>query len=57
MVTVFSGEIYQAPRSWTEQTYRELIYFNEVDKGGHVAAWDEPELFTDEVRAAFRPLR
>jgi pimeloyl-ACP methyl ester carboxylesterase len=56
-VTVFPGEIYRAPRSWSEQAYRQLIYFNEVDKGGHFAAWEEPELFTSEVRAAFRPLR
>src|SRR5215203_522254 len=56
-VTVFPGEIYQAPRSWTERSYRKLIYFNEVDKGGHFAAWEEPELFTTEIRAAFRSLR
>jgi pimeloyl-ACP methyl ester carboxylesterase len=56
-VTVFPGEIYRAPRSWTEQAYRQLIYFNEVDKGGHFAAWEQPELFATEVQAAFRPLR
>jgi pimeloyl-ACP methyl ester carboxylesterase len=56
-VTVFPGEIYRAPRSWTEQAYNQLIYFNEVDKGGHFAAWEEPELFANEVRAAFRALR
>jgi pimeloyl-ACP methyl ester carboxylesterase len=56
-VSVFPGEQYQAPRSWTEQAYPNLIYFNEVDKGGHFAAWEEPELFTSEMRAAFRPLR
>jgi pimeloyl-ACP methyl ester carboxylesterase len=56
-VTVFPGEQYQAPRSWAEQAYPNLIYFSEVDKGGHFAAWEEPELFTTEVRAAFRPLR
>jgi pimeloyl-ACP methyl ester carboxylesterase len=56
-VTVFPGEIYRAPRSWAEQAYRQLIYFNEVDKGGHFAAWEQPELFADEVRAAFRQLR
>jgi pimeloyl-ACP methyl ester carboxylesterase len=55
--TTFPGEIFQAPRSWVEQAYRNLIYFNEVDKGGHFAAWEEPELFADEVRAAFRSLR
>ncbi|MFD8496613.1 epoxide hydrolase family protein [Amycolatopsis sp. NPDC059657] len=56
-VTVFPGEIYRAPRSWAERAYHKLIYFNEVDKGGHFAAWEEPELFSREVRAAFRPLR
>jgi len=54
---VFPHELYQAPRSWTEQAYRNLIYFNEVDEGNHFAAWQEPELFTLELRAAFRPLR
>lgn len=56
-VTIFPGEIYQAPRSWTERAYHNLIYFNEVDKGGHFAAWEEPQLFATEVRAAMRPLR
>jgi pimeloyl-ACP methyl ester carboxylesterase len=56
-VTVFPGEIYRAPKSWTQQAYRKLIYFNEVDKGGHFAAWEEPELFRAELRAAFKPLR
>jgi len=56
-VTVFPGEIYQAPRSWVERSYHKLIYFNEVDKGGHFAAWEEPELFSAELRAAFRSLR
>jgi pimeloyl-ACP methyl ester carboxylesterase len=56
-VTVFPGEIYRAPKSWTEQSYPKLIYFNEVDKGGHFAAWEEPELFTAEIRAAFKSLR
>ncbi|TCL75733.1 epoxide hydrolase [Rhizobium sp. BK251] len=56
-VTIFPGEIYQAPRSWVEKSYHNLIYFNEVDKGGHFAAWEEPELFSAELRAAFRPLR
>jgi pimeloyl-ACP methyl ester carboxylesterase len=45
------------PRSWVERSYHKLIYFNEVDKGGHFAAWEEPELFSTEVRAAFRSLR
>ncbi|MDR6292677.1 pimeloyl-ACP methyl ester carboxylesterase [Inquilinus ginsengisoli] len=56
-VTVFPGEIYQAPRSWVERSYHKLIHFNEVDKGGHFAAWEEPELFSTEIRAAFRSLR
>jgi len=56
-VTVFPGEIYRAPRSWAERNYHKLIYWNEVDKGGHFAAWEQPELFTAEVRAAFRSLR
>jgi pimeloyl-ACP methyl ester carboxylesterase len=55
--TTFPGEIFQAPRSWVEQSYPNLIYFNKVDKGGHFAAWEEPELFSAEVRAAFRSLR
>jgi pimeloyl-ACP methyl ester carboxylesterase len=56
-VTVFPGEIYQAPRSWTERAYKHLIYFHEVDKGGHFAAWEQPELFSSEMRAAFKSLR
>jgi pimeloyl-ACP methyl ester carboxylesterase len=56
-VTVFPGEIYRAPRSWAERSYHNLIYFNEVDKGGHFAAWEQPALFSAELRAAFRPLR
>jgi pimeloyl-ACP methyl ester carboxylesterase len=56
-VSVFPRELYQAPRSWAEQAYPNLIYFNEVDKGNHFAAWQEPELFTNELRAAFRSLR
>lgn len=56
-VTVFPGEIYQAPKTWTERAYPNLIYFNEVDKGGHFAAWEQPELFAKELRAAFRTLR
>jgi pimeloyl-ACP methyl ester carboxylesterase len=55
--TTFPGEIFAAPRSWAEAVYPGIAYFNEVDRGGHFAAWEEPELFTDEVRAAFRPLR
>ncbi len=56
-VSTFAREIYQVPRSWAEQAYPELIYFNEVKKGNHFAAWQEPELFTEEVRAGFRSLR
>jgi pimeloyl-ACP methyl ester carboxylesterase len=56
-VTVFPAEIYRAPRSWGEQAFGNLIYWNEVDKGGHFAAWEQPQLFSDEVRAAFRSLR
>jgi pimeloyl-ACP methyl ester carboxylesterase len=56
-VSVFPRELYQAPRSWAEQAYPNLIYFNEVDRGGHFAAWEEPELFATEMRAAFTSLR
>jgi pimeloyl-ACP methyl ester carboxylesterase len=56
-VSVFPRELYPAPRSWTEQAYPNLIYFNEVGMGNHFAAWQEPNLFTTEVRAAFRSLR
>jgi pimeloyl-ACP methyl ester carboxylesterase len=56
-VSVFPRELYQAPRSWTERAYPTLIYFNELDRGNHFAAWQEPELFTSELRAAFRSLR
>ena len=55
--TTFPGEIFAAPRSWVETVYPGLAYFNEVDRGGHFAAWEEPELFTAELRAAFRSLR
>ena len=56
-ITIFPGEIYQAPKSWAELGYPNLIYFNEVDKGGHFPAWEEPQLFSEELRAAFRSLR
>jgi pimeloyl-ACP methyl ester carboxylesterase len=56
-VTVFPGEIYCAPRSWAERCYHNLIYFHEAKTGGHFAAWEQPEIFTEEVRAAFRSLR
>ena len=55
--TTFPGEIWASPRSWVEAVYPDLAYFNEVDKGGHFAAWEEPEVFADEVRATFRSLR
>jgi pimeloyl-ACP methyl ester carboxylesterase len=56
-VSVFPDEAYQAPRSWTERAYPNLIYFNEVAKGGHFAAWEQPQLFSEELRAGFRSLR
>jgi pimeloyl-ACP methyl ester carboxylesterase len=56
-VSVFPDEIYAAPRSWTEKAYPKLIYFHKLDKGGHFAAWEQPELFADEMRAAFKSLR
>jgi pimeloyl-ACP methyl ester carboxylesterase len=56
-VSVFPGEQYQAPRSWTERAYPQLIHYNEVDKGGHFAAWEQPLLFAEEVRAGFRSTR
>jgi pimeloyl-ACP methyl ester carboxylesterase len=56
-VTIFPGEIYRAPPSWAAQSFHELIYWNEVNKGGHFAAWEQPELFSAEIRAAFRSLR
>jgi pimeloyl-ACP methyl ester carboxylesterase len=56
-ITVFPGEVYRAPESWARRAYRNLIHFNEVDRGGHFAAWQEPALFSAELRTAFRPLR
>jgi pimeloyl-ACP methyl ester carboxylesterase len=56
-VTVFPGEQYEAPRSWAERAYPNLIYYNKVDKGGHFAAWEQPRLFAAELRAAFKSLR
>ncbi len=56
-VSVFPEEIYQAPRSWTERAYHNLIHFNALAKGGHFAAWEQPQLFSEEVRAGLRPLR
>jgi pimeloyl-ACP methyl ester carboxylesterase len=55
--TTFPGEIWRTPRSWVERSYSNVVYFNEVDKGGHFAAWEEPELFSEELRAAFTSLR
>jgi hypothetical protein len=56
-VSAFPGENYQAPRSWTEQAYHNLIYYNQPTQGGHFAAWEQPQLFAQEVRAGLRPLR
>jgi pimeloyl-ACP methyl ester carboxylesterase len=55
-ITVFPEDVYRAPETWARRAYRNLIYFHEVDKGGHFAAWEQPELFSAELRAAFRPL-
>ncbi|WP_327238929.1 epoxide hydrolase [Streptomyces sp. NBC_01318] len=56
-VSVFPDELYQAPKSWTEQAYSNLVHYNRLPKGGHFAAWEQPELFVDEVRTGFRPMR
>jgi len=56
-VTAFPDEVIQTPRSWTERAYPNLIYYNKAGKGGHFAAWEQPQLFAEEVRAGFRPLR
>ena len=56
-VSVFPDELYQAPRSWAERAYPKLIYYNKLEKGGHFAAWEQPKLFTEELRASFRSLR
>ena len=56
-MSAFLDENCQAPRSWAERAYHKLIYFHKADKGGHFAAWEQPQLFSEEVRAAFRPLR
>jgi pimeloyl-ACP methyl ester carboxylesterase len=56
-ISVFPYERYQAPRSWAERAYHNLIYYNQLDRGGHFAAWEQPQLFAEEVRAGFRPLR
>jgi pimeloyl-ACP methyl ester carboxylesterase len=56
-VSVFPGEQYEAPRSWTERAYPILIHYNRLDRGGHFAAWEQPQLLASELRAAFRALR
>jgi hypothetical protein len=56
-VTVFPGESFQAPRSWTERAYHKLIYFHQAEQGGHFAAWEQPQLFSQEVCAGFTPPR
>jgi pimeloyl-ACP methyl ester carboxylesterase len=56
-VSAFPDEIYAAPKSWAERAYPKLIYYNRLDKGGHFAAWEQPKLFTEEIRAAFRSVR
>ena len=56
-VTIFPGEVYKPPKSWTQRAYSNLIYYNRVDKGGHFAAWEEPELFARELRSGFSSLR
>jgi hypothetical protein len=56
-VSAFPDEIYQAPRSWAERAYPKLIYYKKHDKGGHFAAWEQPQLLSEDVRAGFRPLR
>ena len=56
-MSAFPDEIYPAPRSWAEKAYPKLIHYNKLAKGGHFAAWEQPELFSSEMRAAFRSLR
>ena len=56
-VSAFPDELYQTPRSWAERAYPKLIHYNKLDKGGHFAAWEQPQLFSQEVRAGFRSLR
>ncbi|MFL5577153.1 MAG: alpha/beta fold hydrolase, partial [Gemmatimonadaceae bacterium] len=56
-ITVFPEDVYRPPETWARRAYRNLIYFHEVDRGGHFAAWEQPELFSEELRAAFRSLR
>ena len=56
-ITVFPDDIYRAPESWARRADPNLVYFNEVDRGGHFAAWEQPQLFSEEMRAAFKTLR
>jgi pimeloyl-ACP methyl ester carboxylesterase len=56
-ISVFSEDIYCPPETWTSRAYRNLIYFHEVEKGGHFAAWEQPQLFSEELRAAFKSFR
>jgi pimeloyl-ACP methyl ester carboxylesterase len=56
-ITVFPEDVYRPPETWARRAYRNLVYFREVDRGGHFAAWEQPELFSAELRAAFKPLR
>jgi hypothetical protein len=56
-VSAFPDELYQAPRSWVEQAYPGLVYYNQLDQGGHFAAWEQPKLLSDEIRAGFRAMR
>jgi pimeloyl-ACP methyl ester carboxylesterase len=56
-ITVFPGEVYRAPETWARRAYRNLSYFHEAAEGGHFASWEQPQLFAEELRAAFRPLR
>jgi len=56
-VSAFPDDLYAPPRSWAQQAYPNLIYYNKVDRGGHFAAWEQPQLFAEEVQAGFRPLR
>jgi hypothetical protein len=55
--SAFPDELFQAPKSWAEKAYPNLIHFNRLDKGGHFAAWEQPKLLSEEMRAGFRPLR
>jgi pimeloyl-ACP methyl ester carboxylesterase len=56
-VSVFPDELYQTPRNWAERAYPNLIHYNKVEKGGHFAAWEQPQIFSEEVRTGFRSLR